>query len=109
MQMLEVVSNDGHGIRDVEQNQSSDHCVERCRIAPPGDIALDERNVGLVRVLTALSGHGERADGAIDSHDSSFGPDELASHPCHVAKSGAQIENPHASLETGGVKQQSCC
>jgi len=85
---------------------TSDYRVKRLCRSPTRDVAFDEADVRLVRVLTPLPRHREGIAGTIQSHDGSLRTDEFAQHPRHMAKARPEVEHSHASCNARSLQQQ---
>ena len=90
---------------EVEQDQPTNHRIERPHVAEDSNVGLHEMNVAGTGSDSALLGDGEERSGLIDPDDLTRCADELAEKKRHMAQAGAQIEHPHPGRDTGAAQE----
>jgi hypothetical protein len=99
----DVVLEDRQPVRQVEQDQPSDHRVEWLVAAPGPHVALGKTDLRMPG--SSPDCHVEQSPSAVDSNDPSFDPHEPGRGEGHVSESRPEVEHPHSTDDARSAEE----
>lgn len=95
----------GHGIGQVHEHQPSDQGVEAAARFQGVHVAGKELHVTVSRLPDPVPGGLQDLRIHVYTYDLPFRTDELRRDQCHVARSAADVEDPHSPREAGRLQK----
>ena len=105
-EVLEMVANGHHRIREVEEHEPADNRIEGFVGTPAEDVAFNERDMMLSRRLDPPACDRQRLRRAIESDHLPGGTDQLSRQARDMAESGAEVEDAQAGTDAGGLQEK---